>query len=245
MLSKFIVDEIVAQIQSEGGDIERLIFLIILAFVMNFLSLAITTVSDRVGDHFGGRIRKFLTERFYDKVLKLPQSYFDSEVSGKIVNQLSRGISSTQQFLNTATNFILPTFLQSAFTIAVLAYYNLPIAFFTFILFPIYLLLSYYSTVKWGKEEVKKNQIEDSTRGRIQEVISNIKLVKGFIMEKVEFGTLSKNLDKSNKIYAVQSRTFHIFNFFRGLSLNIILFAINIIVFYNTFNGSLSIGEMV
>src|SRR3989344_1430679 len=245
VLSKFIVDEIVAQIQSEGGDIERLIFLIILAFVMNFLSLAITTVSDRVGDHFGGRIRKFLTERFYDKVLKLPQSYFDSEVSGKIVNQLSRGISSTQQFLNTATNFILPTFLQSAFTIAVLAYYNLPIAFFTFILFPIYLLLSYYSTVKWGKEEVKKNQIEDSTRGRIQEVISNIKLVKGFIMEKVEFGTLSKNLDKSNKIYAVQSRTFHIFNFFRGLSLNIILFAINIIVFYNTFNGSLSIGEMV
>lgn len=245
ILSKFIVDEIVAKIQNKGGSIDKLIFLAILAFLINFLSLAITTISGRLGDHFGGKIRKFLTEKFYDKVLKLPQSYFDSEVSGKIVNQLARGISSIQQFLNTLTNFILPTFLQSAFTIAVLAYYNLPIAFFTFILFPIYLILSYYSTVRWGKEEVKKNQIEDATRGRIQEVISNIKLVKGFIMEKHEFGNLSKNLDKSNKIYAVQSKTYHIFDFFRGLSLHIILFAINIIVFYNTFNGNLSIGEMV
>jgi len=30
----------------------------------------------------------------------------------------------------------------------------------------------------WGKEEVKKNAIEDRVRGRIQEVISNIALVK-------------------------------------------------------------------
>src|SRR3989304_5521748 len=95
ILSKFIVDEIVAQIQNKGGDIDKLIFLIILAFSMNFLSLAIKTVSDRLGDHFGGKIRKFLTEKFYDIVLKLPQSYFDSEVSGKIVNQLARGITAT------------------------------------------------------------------------------------------------------------------------------------------------------
>ncbi len=245
ILSKFIVDEIVAKVQNTGGDINRLVFLVILAFTTNFASLAITVVSARIGDHFAGRIRKFLTEKFYDKVLTLPQSYFDSEVSGKIVNQLNRGIVSIQGFLNTASNFILPTFLQSLFTIIVLFYYNAPIAFFTFILFPIYLTLSYYSTVKWGKEEVKKNQIEDFTRGRIQEVISNIKLVKSFISEKNEFATVSKNLSDINKIYATQSKTYHIFDFFRGLSLHVTLFAINILVFYNTFSGSLSIGEMV
>jgi ATP-binding cassette subfamily B protein len=245
ILSKFIVDEIVLKVSNKGGSVERLITLIIIAFSMNVLGLISTVVSERIGDHFAGRVRQFLTEKFYNKVLTLPQSYFDSEVSGKIINQLSRGIVSTQGFLNTATNFILPTFLQSIFTIVVLAYYSVPIAFFTFILFPIYLTLSHYSTVKWGKEEVKKNAIEDVTRGRMQEVIANIRLVKSFTSELVELKTTSKNLTEINKIYATQSRTFHVFDFFRGLSLNIILFAINILVFYNTFIGQLTIGEMV
>lgn len=245
VLSKFIVDEIVLQVQGSGGDLNRLILLVVIAFGMNLLGLFTNTISERMGDHFAGRLRKFLTEKFYDKVLTLPHSYFDSEVSGKIVNQLNRGITSIHGFLNTSTNFILPTFLQSLFTIAILAYYNVPIAFLTFILFPIYLVLSYYSTVKWGKEEVKKNRIEDITRGRMQEVISNISLVKSFTNEKREYEFTSDNLEEINTIYAKQSRTFHIFDFFRGLSLNIILFGINILVFYNTFQRNLSIGEMV
>lgn len=245
VFSKFIVDEIVAKIQSGGGSLERLIILIVIAFASSLLSLVISTASERLGDHFAGKLRKFLTEKFYDKVLRLPQSYFDSEISGKIVNQLSRGITTIHGFLNTITNFILPTFLQSIFTIIILAYYNIPIAFFTFILFPIYLILSYYSTVKWGIEEVKKNRIEDYSRGRIYEVISNMNLVRSFNNQKQEHEIISKNLDKSNKIYARQSKTYHIFDFFRGLSLNIILFAINILVFYNTFIGKVSIGEMV
>ena len=120
VLSKFIVDEIVLQVQGSGGDLNRLILLVVIAFGMNLLGLFTNTISERMGDHFAGRLRKFLTEKFYDKVLTLPHSYFDSEVSGKIVNQLNRGITSIHGFLNTSTNFILPTFLQSLFTIAIL-----------------------------------------------------------------------------------------------------------------------------
>ena len=245
LFSKFIVDEIVSQTSNKGGDLNKLITLIIIAFGVNLLGLFTTSVSERLGDHFAGRLRQYLTEKFYHKVLTLPQAYYDSEISGKILNQLTRGITSTQAFLNTATNFILPTFLQSIFIIAVLAYYNVPIAFFLFILFPIYLAISHYSTVKWGQEEVKKNAIDDRARGRMQEVISNISLVKSFTSEYREFKQLSKSLTEINKIYAKQSLTFHIFDFLRGFSLNVILFAINIIVFYNTFIGKLTIGEMV
>lgn len=245
ILSKSIVDQIVNQVQRKNGDVERLIFLLIIALASNLISLVFSTISNRLGDHFAGKLRKFLTEKFYGKALTLPQHYFDSEISGKIVNQLSRGITSIHGFLNTLFNFIFPTFLQSIFTIAVLAYYDIPIALFTFLLFPIYLILSYYSTVKWGKEEVKKNKIEDYTRGRIQEVIANISLVKSFNNQLNEFKIVAKNLKDSNDIYAKQSRTYHIFDFLRGFSLNLILFVINAIVFYSTFKGNLSIGEMV
>lgn len=245
VLSKFIVDEITANLAGDEASVSKLITLIIFAFAANFAGILLNSVSDRLGDHFAGKLRQFLTEKFYNKVLTLPQSYFDGQVSGKIVNQLNRGIFTIYQFLNGASNFMLPTFIQSLFTIFILAYFNLPIAFFTFILFPIYLMLSYYSTVKWGKEEVKKNKIDDITRGRINEVIYNIRLVKGFTNEKKEFETVSEGLSSINKIYAKQSSTFHKFDFARNLSLIIILFIINIIVFYNTFIGILTIGEMV
>ncbi len=245
IISKYIVDEIVANTSHQGGDLTKLIELILLAFVVSVLALISTVISERLGDHFEGRLRQFLTEKFYQKALTLPQSYYDSEISGKIVNQLTRGIATTYQFLNTASNFILPTFLQSLFTIIVLAFYSWPIAVFLTILFPIYLYISYYSTKKWGEREVRKNEIEDYTRGRIQEVIASMRLVKGFGAEKKEFLTVSENLSEINKIYAKQSRDFHVYDFYRGMSLNIILFIINIIVFYNTFQGLLTVGEMV
>lgn len=245
LLSKFIVDEIVAKIQGHGGNLNNLIYLIILTFVIGVFGVLITAITERIGDHFAGKLRKFLTEKFYTKVLTLPQSYFDSEISGKIVNQLNRGIMTIYGFMNTATNFILPTFLQSFFTIAILTYYNVWVGFFTFLLFPVYLSLSFYSTKKWGELEGEKNKIEDFSRGRIQEVIGNIKLVKSFNNEKNEFKLISDALKKSNAIYAKQSVTFHIFDFFRNLSLIVILTIINIIVFNNTFRQIFTIGEMV
>ncbi len=245
LLSKLIVDEITAQIQTHNGDMQRLIFLIFVAFGSSLVSVFLTAITERLGDHFAGRLRKFLTETFYDKVFTLPQSYFDSELSGKLTNQLNRGILTIQEFMNGMTNFILPTFIQSFLIVGILAYYNVPIAVFIVMLFPIYMGISYYSTLQWGKEEVKKNAIEDRTRGRIQEVISNMALVKSFTTEKREFTTVSDNLADINTIYAKQSQTFHIFDFFRGFSLQVILFGVNLIVFYNTFQGRLTIGEMV
>ena len=52
IMSKFIVDEIVAQFQHKSGDQGYLIFLIVLSLVLNLISLVLTTSSNRLGDHF-------------------------------------------------------------------------------------------------------------------------------------------------------------------------------------------------
>jgi len=245
ILTKYIVNDIVAQVNNKTGNIQHLIYLIAVSFLAGLVGIILTSISNRLGDHFAGKLRKFLTEKFYDKVLTLPQSYFDGEISGKILNQLNRGIFTIQGFLNNATNFILPLFLQSLFTIIVMLTINVPIAIFTSILFPIYMILSFYSAKKWGVQEEKKNMIEDRARGRINEVLGNIKLVKSFSNEKDEFYRLSSNLAEINGIYAKQSYTFHIFDFLRNLSLQIILLAVSLIVFYDAFSGKMSIGDMV
>ena len=193
LVSGKIIDEVVKQSTKAHKEYHMLITLLGISLSSTLVYLVARSLGQRLGDHLAGKMRKFLTEKFYDKAFTLPQSYYDSEVSGKIVNQLNRGITTIQDFSNTATNFIIPTLLQAVIVIAVLAYFNLALAGLIIIIFPMYITLSTISTRRWGKKEVIKNIIEDRTRGRIQEVISNIKLVKGFTNEKTEFSLVSNN----------------------------------------------------
>lgn len=245
IISKNVVDEIQVQIETGDGDIDRLYMLIAAGFVASLFAILIDSLNQRLGDHFGGEIRRFLTERFYDHIFRLPQSYFDTEISGKIVNQLNRGIISVEQFMKTASNFIFPTFLQAILTLGLMYYYSWQVGLFTTILFPVYIGISYVSAKRWGKREIEKNKHEDVTRGRIQEVISNMGLVKGFSNQMNEYKFISKELITINNIYAKQSTEFHILDFIRNLSLNIVLLGINIVIFYNTFQGNYSLGELV
>lgn len=245
LLSKVIVDEVVNQVQNGTGNLNRLITFLIIALSAGVGGVLAQSLSQRVGDHFAGRLRKYLTETFYDKAFTLSQSYYDSELSGKIVNQLVRGILTIQGFLNGATNFIVPTLLQSIIIVGVLAVYDPLIALFIAALFPIYILLSHRSTQLWGKEEVLKNKFEDLVRGRIQETIMNMSLVKSFIRQTDEYAFVSKNLSESNKVYARQSQTFHFYDFLRNFVLQLTLFGVNIFVFINAYNGRLTLGETV
>lgn len=244
-LIKLIVDQIELQIRNGTGDINKLYLFIGLLFASSVLSITFESLNQRLGDFTRARVGKFLTETFYRKIFTLPQGYFDSQISGKIVNQLNRGIISLQDFLGQASNFIIPAIIRSIFIIVLLAFYSWPIALMVLIIFPFYIYISSYSTKKWGEKEMEKNQIEDATRGRIQEVINNIRLVKGYSTQHKEYEFVSQNMKKSINIYDKQSTTYHILNFLRNFGLEIGLIIISIMVFYNTFTGTLSIGVMV
>lgn len=242
---KFIVDEIERQIRTGTGDMQRLTFFIGIVFAVAVVGTILDSVNQRIGDYINGRIGRFLTETFYRKIFTLPQKYFDSELSGKIVNQLSRGIVSLQDFLSATTNFIMPAFLQSIFIIGVLFYYHPVTALLALSIYPIYIGISHYSTKKWGEKEVEKNRIEDISRGRIQEVIANIKLVRSFNRQEDEQHFISKKLTRSVSIYDKQSLMYHLLNFARNFGLEIVLIIISVIVFREAFQGTISLGVMV
>ncbi|KKS79926.1 MAG: BETA (1-_2) glucan export composite transmembrane/ATP-binding protein, partial [Candidatus Beckwithbacteria bacterium GW2011_GWA2_43_10] len=237
---KFIVDNIQLQITNHQGNFRAVGLLMLGWLVINLLSSVLNSLSMRFGDYINSRLRRYLTEKFYSHVFTLPQKYFDSEISGKILNQLVRGIQSIQDFMGMFTNFVLPAIFQSIFTVGILFYYNFSIGLLAFLVFPAYIYMSHYSTKKWGREEVKKNHLEDITRGRISEVIGNIRLVRGFMAQAAEWKLVSRTLAKVNEIYDRQSITYHIINFFREFSLELVLVIISLITFNQTFKGSLS-----
>ena len=245
LLSGQILDEVIKQSGNEVKIYDNLIRLLAISLTATVMYLLMRTLGQRLGDLLSGRMRKYLTEIFYHKALTLPQAYYDSEISGKIVNQLNRGIASIKDFMSMWTNFMAPIFLQGVIVIGILAYYNLALAGLMMIILPVYLGLSKISTTRWGKREEVKNLIEDKTRGRIQEVISNIKLVKGFTNERNEYNLVSHNLKEINAIYKKQSNEFHLFDFTREMFLYLILFSTSIIIFYNAFEGFITVGTVI
>lgn len=245
IISKQIVDQVQIQLESGTGNLDKVIGFVVIAFIVMMIGTLIDSLTQRIGDHFGGELRRFLMFKFYDHIFRLPQSYFDTELSGKIINQLNRGISSVEGFMKAASNFIFPNILLSIFTIGLMFVYSWQVAVFTIILFPIYTALSMYSAKKWGELEVHKNKHEDNSRGRIQEAISNMRLVKGFNNQLNERDFVDEEQASVNRIYAKQSQTFHIFDFLRNTSLNIVLLAISLVIYNKAFEGEYTLGTVV
>lgn len=245
LISKLIVDEIEKNVTSGDGDIDRLYFLIFISFSVAALSITVQAISSRVGDFVASRLRRDLAQRFYRKIFTLPQRYFDGEISGKIANQLTRGIETIQQFVGGVANFTVPAFLQIFWTVGILAYFNIWVALLTLLIFPLYIAISIYSARLWGMSEVQKNKLEDISRGRIQEVLTNMKLVKVSNTQNQEWTLVSDKLGEVNKIYDKQSFTYHLLNFWRNFGLEIILALIGLIVFVETYNGNLSTGTLI
>jgi len=242
---KFVVDELSKQISTGTGNYQRLSLLFVLILVINVFGIICTALGQRLGDYIASRLGRYLTEVYYRKVFTLPQKYFDSEISGKMVNQLNRGIISIRDFLNAGTNFITPALLQAIFGVIVLAYYDLTIGLIALSVFPVYIAISRYSTKRWGIIQEKKNVYEDSTRGRIQEVISNIKLVKTYNTQPREYQYVSDQYATINQLYDRQSTEYHVLNFLREFGLEIAFVGILFLIFRKTFLGEITLGEMV
>ncbi len=242
---KYVVDELSNQISTGTGDYQKLILLFVLILIINLSLVVLSTANQRIGDFIAARLGKYLTEVYYRKIFSLPQKYFDSEMSGKITNQLNRGIISIKEFIGSSSNFIVPALLQSIFGIAVLAYFDLTIALMAAAVFPFYIAISSYSTRKWGKLQAEKNIHEDQTRGRIQEVISNIKLVKTYNTQVSEWNFVSDKYKTITKLADRQSIQYHIFNFIREFGLEIAFVIILFMIFRGAFLGTLSLGEMI
>lgn len=245
LLLKNIIDELSQEVSQHSGNYHRILNLFLLILATYLLQLIVGSISQRLGDFISSRLGKNLTEIYYQRILSLSQKYFDSEISGKIINQLTRGITAIKEFVGTATNFIVPSLLQAVFGVALLSYYDPVVGLLAFSIFPVYIAISRYSTQQWGKLQLEKNVYEDRARGRIQEVVGNIKLVKTFGTQKSELGYISEQYSNLNQLYDRQSVQYHILNFVRGLGLELTIVFILFLVFNSTFSGRLSLGEMV
>lgn len=244
LLSKEIVDIIVSQMSGETAIFSQFLWLLIAIITTDVFITILTAGSQWVGDILSVRLQTFLSGRFYEHILGLHIGYYDNEITGKIVNKMYRGITSITEFIQSMMNNFLPFFLTALVTIILLSYYSFFIGLLLALLFPLYILISHGSTIAWGKIEVQKNALNDVSSGRVFESISGIRIVKSFASEFHELTSFLTARNEMEVLTIAQTKKWHLYDFVRRISLNVILFAIYSYIVYWTYYKKFTLGEM-
>lgn len=244
LLTKQIVDTIVNQLKGRPENINQILIILGLILATDLAITIITSISQWIGDIFSEKLQTHLTRTFYRHVLDLHIGYYDNVITGQITNKMYRGIQSITDFIQNMTNNFLPFFFTAFVTILLLAHYSLTIAFLLAILFPIYIIISHRSTQVWMGYETEKNSIRDLAQGRVFESLSAIRIVKSFGTQLAELKSFVTSRSQIEGLARSQSKTWHIYDFIRRGTLNIILFAIFAYIIYWTFHGRYSLGDM-
>jgi ATP-binding cassette, subfamily B, bacterial len=242
---KAATDLIVASLGGGYADVSGVIWLAVALFAVDVLNTLFTNWGGYLGDVMSAKLKKQLSERYYTHLLKLPQSYYDHELTGTIINRLNRTIFEVTQFMNMFANNFFQMFLTMILTLFIVLFYSWELALLLFVLYPIFMWLTTLTSKKWQTWQTAKNLETDIASGRFAEVISQIRVVKSFIQETLEFRHFERRFQKTIDITRKQSRYWHNMDIGRRIVLNVIFFAIFAYLFVETIRARFTIGEMV
>ena len=197
------------------------------------------------GDVIATKLKSQLSTQYYHHLLQLPQSYYDRELTGTIVHRLHRAISELGNFVNLFVSTILPTLLGVVLTIGIMAYYSLQLALLVTLLYPITLWLTALASRRWQQLQRRKNHQTDRAHGRLAEVVSQIKAVKSYVHESLEYRHFAKRYRKTLVITRKQSRYWHSMDVLRGVVVAVVFFLLFAYVFVQTVERHYSISQMV
>lgn len=241
---KTVADMVVGAAQGHQPDYTAGFLLALALFGADVAGTLFSNWGGYFGDVMAAKLKKQLSEHYYEHLLRLPQSYYDQELTGTIINRLNRTIQELTNFMNFFANNFFQMILTMVFTLIVVAYYSWEVALMLFIIYPLFLWLTSITSREWQAQQAKKNLHTDIASGRFAEAISQIKVVKSFIQEPHELRHLRHHYQQTVDVTYQQSRKWHNMDILRRLVLNLIFFAIMGFVFWQTLRGRFTVGEM-
>ena len=242
LITGLVIDEL-----RKGTD-ARVSFVAIMAgiiFLMDFGSTIFSNVGGYVGDQMSARLSKILSERYYKHILSLPQQFYDTELTGKIINRLNRSIVQIANFMQMMSNNFLQFIFSTIFSLIIVAFYSWQVALMLFTLYPIFIFMTVRTSSVWQKYQEKKNHHSDVASGRLAEAVGQVKVVKSYIQEKRELSFFSKHAKAIVDINRPQSIFWHKKDIERRLILNVIFFAVYCFIFVRAAQGDFTPGQAV
>ncbi|MDQ2973381.1 MAG: ABC transporter ATP-binding protein/permease, partial [bacterium] len=242
LLSGWAIDEIR---KGTGASVKYAALLAVGIFALDLMQTVVSNINGYIGDRVQARLTAILSKNYYNHLLTLPQGYFDTELSGKIINRLNRSIGQITNFIHMMSNNFLQFIISTVLSLAVVAYYSWEVALMLASLYPIFIWMTIRTSAKWQVYQKEKNHHLDLASGRFAEAINQVKVVKSFVQENRELGFLGKHYSKVVGITKPQSKLWHGEDIKRRLVLNVIFFAVYLFIFVRGAQGAFTPGQAV
>ncbi|MGB7961360.1 MAG: ABC transporter ATP-binding protein [Propionicimonas sp.] len=242
---KAATDQVVAALTGTGGSVTAVVWLAVALLALDIAHTVIGNLGGYAGDLMAVRLRSLLSRRYFEKLLRLPQDYFDNQLTGTIISRLQRSITETTTFLNTFANNFLPMLITVGAALVIIATYSPWLALLMLAIYPVFTWLTMITSRRWQKLEGRKNTAFDIAGGRFAEVVGQIRVVKSFGSQQRELSHFTTQYDTTVAITREQSAFWHRMDVARGVALNVIFFGIYVIIFTGTVQGGFTIGVMV
>lgn len=238
-------DEVIAIVGGTGGALRVVVWLAVALLVAELLNTVLTNIGGYLGDTMTAELRRVLSLRYYEKLLGLPQRYFDNELTGTIVGRLSRSITEVTTFLKSFSNSFFSMLITTVAVLVISAFYSWPLAVLLALMFPAYTWLTARTSRGWQRIEGEKNELVDVANGRFSEVIGQIRVVKSFVRERSELAAFDDRYARTVDLTHRQARHWHGLDTARRGVLNLAFFGIYLVIFLQTAGGQYSVGVMV
>jgi ATP-binding cassette subfamily B protein len=111
LLTKATIDEL-TNVSGGHVSIPRIAVYAMLIFAVDLAQTLFSNFGGYIGDMLAAKQDKLLSYRYYEHVMSLPQRYFDTELTGTIINRMNRGIGQITNYTQTLSN----NFLQFIFS---------------------------------------------------------------------------------------------------------------------------------
>ncbi|PFG33202.1 ABC transporter ATP-binding protein [Sanguibacter antarcticus] len=232
---------------NDGGEsgVARVVWFAVALLAAELANTLLSNLGGYLGDTMAARLRATLSTRYFAHLLRLPQRYFDNELTGTVINRLTRSISETTAFLNMFANMFFPMLLTVVAILGIMAYHSWPLALLLAIIYPVFTWLTTITSVRWQALESTKNTELDIAGGRFAEVIGQVRVVKSFVQERRELASFEERYGRTVRTTQVQSRYWHVMDTSRRAALNVIFFVVFALIFVGTLRGTFTIAVMV
>lgn len=227
------------------ASVSYLIVIALIIFLADVGSSIFSNISGYFGDRVASMVQRILSLNYYEHILSLSQSYFDTELTGKIINRLNRSIDQIANFMNVLANNFLQFIFSTIFALVIVAFYSWPVAIMFAALYPIYFFLTIKTSKVWRGYRHQQNEHLDISSGRFAEAINQVKVVKSFNQEKHEIKFFRGHLNKFVSTTKPQSIYWHKWDIWRRLALNLVFLAVYAYIFVQTAHGHLTVGDAV
>ena len=245
LFTKGAIDQITNVTSGGKANVQLVAIFAFLIFVTDLAQTFISNIGGYFGDMMAAKLQKHLSEHYYEHLVDLPQRYFDTELSGKIINRMNRGINQIATFMQTVSNNFLQFLFSTLFSLIIVAYYSWQVALMLLLLYPVFIWLTTRTSSTWQGYQKTINQEQDIASGRFAEAIGQVRVVKSFLQERRELSFFRHRYDTVIQTTRPQSKFWHKQDTIRRSVLNLIFLAVFVYIFVETARGHYDIGTMV